>query len=83
MHALFISEPYGDFWYIAERSRVGGKKFIWSIMPVKPTSADIRIAASKVPRHIRYEAYKFLAKRVEHDTAKQRSSTKEAAQTEI
>lgn len=62
MHALFISEPHRGQYYIAERSRCGSHKLLWSIMPVAPIAADTRIAAGAVPYDIRREAYRWLAK---------------------
>jgi hypothetical protein len=61
---LFISEPYQGFYYIAEPSRKGVPRYLWSIMPVEPTAADSRIDASRVPYRIRKQAYtKFYNER--------------------
>jgi hypothetical protein len=42
MHGIFISEPHNGLYFIAERSRYGRQKFIWSSMPVQPTAARQR-----------------------------------------
>jgi hypothetical protein len=61
---MFISEPYQGFYYIAEPSRKGVPRYLWSIMPVEPTAADSRIDASLVPYRIRKQAYtKFYNER--------------------
>jgi hypothetical protein len=57
---MFISEPHEGQIYIAERSRKGSSKFLWSVMPVEPVAADVRIEARDVPRQIRRRAYKLF-----------------------
>jgi len=62
MHGIFISTPHDGLIYIAERSRKGSQKFLWSAMPEAPIGADVRIDASTVPRGIRRQAYRWLGK---------------------
>lgn len=54
---MFISKPTGGQIFIAERSRKGSAKLLWSMMPVAPVEADCRVEASRVPRRIRKQAY--------------------------
>ena len=56
---MFISKPHAGQIYIAERSRKS-IKLLWSVMPVDPIAADMRIEARDVPRHIRNRAYKLF-----------------------
>jgi hypothetical protein len=50
-------------YFIAERSRKGYRRFLWSMMPVvAPTSGEIRIEPKQVPRLIRRKAYRDLQK---------------------
>jgi hypothetical protein len=60
--AMFISEPRNGLIYIAEHSRRGSQKLLWSIMPWEPISADVRIEARALPYDIRRKAYRVLAK---------------------
>jgi hypothetical protein len=39
---VFISEPHDGVIFIAERSRRGSRKLLWSSMPVVPITADVR-----------------------------------------
>lgn len=57
---MFISEPHEGQIYIAEPSRRGSNKLIWSVMPVEPVTADARIEASAVPVRVRRRAYKLF-----------------------
>jgi hypothetical protein len=57
---MFISEPHEGQIYIAERSRRGSKKLIWSVMPVAPVAADVRIEPRAVPAPVRRQAYKLF-----------------------
>jgi hypothetical protein len=57
---MFISAPVNGRAYVAERSRKGTKKSLWSVMPMEPTSGGIRIEAREVPRLIRRKAYRPL-----------------------
>jgi hypothetical protein len=62
MHGLFISAPFNAQIFIAERSRKGSRKLLWSIMPEAPVAADVRIEACAVPLAIRRQAYRHLGK---------------------
>ena len=55
---MFISEPFNGNYYIAELSRKGCLRLMWSMMPVEPVAADSRVAPCDVPRHIRRQAYR-------------------------
>jgi hypothetical protein len=59
---IFISKPQpGGILYIAERSRKGYRRFMWSLgRAVIPSGTDIRIEASTVPYKIRRQAYRRL-----------------------
>jgi hypothetical protein len=46
--------------FIAERSRRGSRKLLWSCIPVAQLAGDIRIDASEVPNWIRRKAYKLF-----------------------
>jgi hypothetical protein len=63
---IFISQPRDARIYVAERS----KKFLWSIGRAQiPSGPDMRIEASIVPKKIRRQAYRKLAKKRDgHDT---------------
>jgi hypothetical protein len=61
MHGIFISAPHAGDVYVAERSRKGSRKLLWSIMPAAPIAPDMRIAACAVPIGIRRQAYRHLA----------------------
>jgi len=61
MHGIFISRPTEGQIFVAERSRKGSVKLLWSVMPGLG-GADIRIDAAEVPYHIRRQAYRWLAK---------------------
>lgn len=50
--------------YIAEFSRRGSRKLLWSVMPKAPPAADVRIDAARVPLRIRRQAYRVLARKV-------------------
>jgi len=63
MHGIFISDPHGGLIYVAERSRKGSQKFLWSAMP-EHDGADVRIEAGTVPRGIRRQAYRWLGKKI-------------------
>ena len=65
MTGIYISEPHGGQYYIAERSRRGSLKLLWSSMPVEPTAADRRIEARLVPYRIRRQAYRRLNRGLE------------------
>jgi hypothetical protein len=62
---IFISAPHARQIFVAERSRKGSSKFLWSVMPELPTAPDIRIDAHRVPRTIRRQAYRVLGKKLE------------------
>lgn len=57
---MFISEPHAGHIFIAERSRRGSKKLLWSVMPVAPVAADVRIEPRAVPAPLRRRAYKLF-----------------------
>ena len=57
---IFISEPYQGTVYIAEPSRRGSRKLLWSSMPITPIEADVRIDANTVPMRIRRQAYRRI-----------------------
>ena len=57
---MFISDPHDGQYFIAERSRRGAAKLIWSVMPVAPAAADTRIEPRAVPRRIRRQAYRLF-----------------------
>jgi len=59
---MFISEPHNGLIYIAERSRRGNRKLLWSAVPKEPIAGDVRIEARTVPRSIRRKAYRDLRK---------------------
>lgn len=63
---MFISKPIDGMVYLAERSRKGSKKLMWSVMPVEPIAADVRIDAGEVPRLIRRKAYHLFEKDQNH-----------------
>lgn len=54
---VFISDPIGGIYYIAEKSQKGRAYLLWSTMPVAPTAGPSRIAAGQVPKWIRKQAY--------------------------
>jgi hypothetical protein len=62
MHGLFISAPIDGRIYVAERSRKGSVKLLWSIMPHAPVAPDVRVEANEVPMAIRRQAYRALGK---------------------
>ena len=65
---MFISEPYAGNYYIAEPSRKGARKLLWSRMSVKLVEPDERIDVQDVPRRIRLQAYRKLYRtRAHHD----------------
>ena len=53
----YISEPVKGLIYIAEPSRKGTKRLLWSVMPEKG-NADIRIELTEVPYAIKRQAYR-------------------------
>jgi hypothetical protein len=57
---VFISEPHDGVIFIAERSRRGSRKLLWSSMPVVRITADVRIEAREVPNRIRRKAYRLF-----------------------
>jgi len=52
---IFISAPHNGTIFIAERSRKGSRKLLWS-------THGQRIEANTVPYQIRRQAYRHLAK---------------------
>lgn len=62
MHGIYISQPRNGLIYIAERSRKGLQKLLWSAMPMALNMADSPINANLVPYAIRRQAYRHLAK---------------------
>jgi len=65
MHGIFISDPHDGMIYVAERSRRGSKKLLWSSMPQAPIAAAARrVDPAHVPYHIRRAAYRWLSKPV-------------------
>jgi hypothetical protein len=61
-HGIFISAPLGGMIFVAERSRRGSGRFLWSMLPAEPIAGDSRINARQVPRAVRRAAYRHLAK---------------------
>jgi hypothetical protein len=65
--ATFISEPVAGRIYIAEHSRKGSRKLLWSVMPEivpdndRASGADVRTEARLVPLKVRRQAYRALA----------------------
>jgi hypothetical protein len=59
LHGIFISRSYAGQVYVAHRS-FQLAKFIWYTLPYAPTAPYVRIIARKVPRSIRYQAYRWL-----------------------
>lgn len=57
---MFISKPHAGRIFIAERARRGGNKLRWSVMPVAPVAADVRIEPGDVPLRIKRRAYKLF-----------------------
>jgi hypothetical protein len=53
---VFI-RTHGDRIFIAEPSRKGSRKLIWSVMPRAPIAADARIESRLVPLKVRKAAY--------------------------
>jgi hypothetical protein len=53
---MFI-RAHGDRIYVAEPSRKGSRKLIWSVMPRAPVAADVRIEPRRVPLKVRRAAY--------------------------
>jgi len=62
LHGLYISQPLGGRIFVAERSRKGSTKLLWSVMPQGSFATDVRIEARAVPYHIRRQAYRWLGK---------------------
>ena len=60
MHGIFISKPRGGFVYVARRSH-RSVKLIWH-RANHPNGPCICLNANKVPRSIRYQAYRWLRK---------------------
>lgn len=46
--------------FIAEPSRKGSKKLLWSVMPRTPSGTDVRVDAADVPKRIRRQAYRLF-----------------------
>jgi hypothetical protein len=61
-HGIYISPVHDGMVFVAERSRRGSGRFLWSTLPVAPTAGDSRINARQVPRAVRRAAYRHLAK---------------------
>jgi hypothetical protein len=57
---VFISKPVDGHIYIAERSRKGSRRLLWSAMPVAPIAGNVRIEARDVPHIIRRAAYRLF-----------------------
>jgi hypothetical protein len=60
MRGIFISKPHAGQIYIAERSRRGSRRLLWSVMPHAPVAADVRIKVQAVPLKIRRQGYRVL-----------------------
>jgi hypothetical protein len=58
---MFISKPSNGLFFIAELSRFGSQKLLWSIVPVQemPTT---RIEARSVPLTVRRAAYRLFSR---------------------
>lgn len=54
---IFISEPVRGQIYIAETSRKGARRLLWSVMPQKD-GPDVRIDPTQVPIAVRRQAYR-------------------------
>lgn len=54
---IYISQPHQGSIYIAESSRRGSRKLLWSVMP-EVAGADIRCEARHVPLALRRQAYR-------------------------
>ena len=61
LHGVFISCPRNDQVYVAYRSS-RSTKLIWYTLPYTPTGPYVRVEANEVPRSVRHQAYKWLAK---------------------
>ena len=61
LHGVFISRPRNDQVYVAYRSS-RSTKLIWYTLPYEPTGPYVRVEANEVPRSVRHQAYKWLAK---------------------
>ena len=61
LHGVFISRPRNDQVYVAYRSS-RSTKLIWYTLPCEPTGPYVRVEANEVPRSVRHQAYKWLAK---------------------
>lgn len=60
---MFISAPHHGNYFIAEPSRKGGRRLLWSKMPVAPVAPDERISANDVPYAIKRQAYRNFYQR--------------------
>ena len=60
MRGIFISHPYAGRIFVAERSRKGSRKLLWSVM-LEHHGADVRCLPNDVPRTIRRAGYRFLS----------------------
>ena len=56
---MFVSLPTEGRIYVARQSRKSAK-FVWTTVPVEPTTNETRIDATEVPREIRVKAYKLF-----------------------
>ena len=59
-HGIYISRPCDASIYVAERSRKGSRRLLWSVMPERSIIPERRIDASQVPTRIRRQAYRIL-----------------------
>ena len=59
---LYISRPHDGLVYVAQRSRNGSQRLLWSVIPREPFGPELRADAADVPREIRRQAYRHLGK---------------------
>jgi hypothetical protein len=59
VRGIYISAPIDGRIYVAERSRKGSSKLLWSVMPAHD-GPDVRIEAGNVPYRIRRQGYRHL-----------------------
>ena len=52
--------PHDGVIFIAERSRRGSQKLLWSVMAITAIATDVRINAREVPKPIRRRADKLF-----------------------
>lgn len=57
---MFISRSHDGNYYIAERSRRGYHRLLWSVVAVDPNTLVLPVEARDVPYRIRRQAYRVL-----------------------